>query len=354
MDPGSLTGGFSIPALTHVGTPFLGGARLSSWFPEAASTHAENVDTAFFGLYVAAIFVVVLVVGLAVTYIRLFLRKDEAAKGAPAGRPSWWLQGVWVLGAIGLALFAMATGFGGFLDQTVPPVGAYTVDVTARQGDWDFTYPNGYVADTLHVAKGRPVKLTLHSADVAHALSVPALRLSAGILPDRQTEAWFETTVADTFPLQSAVFSGAGYDAMQSALVSHEPADFEQWLMTVSDIFAGRTLAEVGELLYTRQGCKACHSTDGSRLVGPSFQELYGHSFDTAEGVQITADDAYIRESILTPNASVIAGYEPVMTPYAGKITDKEIEAITAWLKTLSSLGGDAADEATATEQEGN
>ena len=354
MDLGSLIGGITSPVLANAGTPFLGGARLSSWFPRAASTHAESVDTAFFGLYVAAVFVVVLVVGLAVTYIRLFMRKDEAAKGAPAGRTSPLWQGIWVLGAVGLALFAMATGFGGFLDQTVPPVGAYTVDVTAKQGDWDFTYPNGHIADTLHVAKGRPVKLTLHSADVAHALSVPALRLSAGILPDRQTEAWFETTVADTFALQSAVFSGDGYDAMRSALISHEPADFEQWLATVSDIFAGRTMAEVGELLYSRQGCKACHSTDGSRLVGPSFKELYGHSFDTREGVRITANDAYIRESILTPNASVIAGFEPVMTPYAGKISDKEIEAITAWLKTLSSLGGDAAADAAVTEQEGN
>jgi cytochrome c oxidase subunit 2 len=111
-------------------------------------------------------------------------------------------------------------------------------------------------------------------------------------------------------------------------------------LATISDIFIGRTLPEVGELLYNRLGCKACHTTNGAKLVGPSFKDLYGFGFDTVQGVRITVDDAYVRESILTPNVSVVAGYQPVMTPFAGLVTDREIEAITAWLKTLSSKGG--------------
>ena len=83
--------------------------------------------------------------------------------------------------------------------------------------------------------------------------------------------------------------------------------------------------------------CMACHTTTGHKLVGPTFKDMYGFEFDTVEGTRITVDDAYIRESILTPNVSVIAGYQPVMTPFAGLVTDQEIEAITAWLKTLFS-----------------
>ena len=93
-----------------------------------------------------------------------------------------------------------------------------------------------------------------------------------------------------------------------------------------------------------------CHTTDGSKLVGPSFKDVYGHEFDTVDGTRIVADDTYIRQSILDPNASVIAGFQPVMTPYAGIVSDREIEAITAWLKTLSSKGGPVP----ATEQEEN
>ncbi len=347
VDVGSLTGGISamIPAPRAT----------ASWFPEAASTHAGGVDGPFFILYLAAAFVVVLVAGLTMTYVLQFKRGDEHGKGAPAGRPNPLFLGLWLLGAGALGLYAFTSGLPGLLDQSVAPYGAYAVDVTARQWGYDFTYPNGHVADTLHVATGQPVRLTMRSEDVIHGLSVPALRVSEAILPDRDSDAWFEATVADTFELRSNIFSGEGYGDMRTAVVALSPAGFEAWMQKVSDIFANRTMAEVGELLYSIKGCKACHSLDGSKLVGPSFKELYGHEFDTREGVRITVDDAYVRESILTPNVSVIAGFEPVMTPYAGQITDKEIEAVTAWLMTMSSLGGapvedgDAAADTTGT-----
>lgn len=341
-------------------THFLGAGKMSAWFPPEASSHASGVDSTFFGIYVAAVFAVILVFGLAFIFVQMFKRKSEDDKGVPGGRPNILLQGVWVLGAMGLALFAFTSGFGGFLDQAVAPYGAYQIDVTARQWDFDFTYPNGHVADTLHVAVGQPVKLILNSEDVTHSLAIPALRINQGILPDRASEAWFTADVADTFGLRSNIYSGAGFEDMQTVMITHSAAEFEAWMQTVSDIFAGRTYEEVGELLYSRLGCKACHTLDGTKLVGPSFKDVYGNTFDTREGVAVLVDDAYIKESILTPNVSVIAGYEPVMTPYDGKVTDQEIEAITAWLKTLSSFA--PADEEAAPEgaaedanqQEGN
>lgn len=316
----------------------IGIAISSSWFPQAASAGAAEVDSTFFGLYFAAVLALVLVVGLAVIFVFQFRRGAEDQKGAAAGPVKLPLLGLWVLGAVALGSFAFATGFGGFLDRTVTPYGAYPIEVTARQWDWDFEYPGGHVADTLHVAVGQPVRLTLTSADVVHSLAIPAARVNAPILPDRQTEAWFEPTVADTFALHSATYSGSGFQDMQSIMISHHPADFAAWLAKASDIFAGRPLEEVGELLYSTLGCKACHSLDGSKLVGPSFKDVYGNTFDTVAGVPVMVDDAYVRESILDPNVSVIAGFEPVMTPYQGRINDKEIEAITAWLKTLSSF----------------
>ena len=340
---------------------FLAAGQLSAWFPPEASEHAGGVDGAFFGLYVAAAFAVILVFGLTATFVLLFRRKGEDERGAVT-KPGIIFQALWVLGAVGLGVYAFNLGFDGFLDQTVAPYRAYNVDVTARQWDFDFTYPNGHVADTLHVATGTPVKLNLKSEDVAHSLTIPALRLNQGILPDRTTSAWFTASAADTFTLRSNIYSGEGYADMQTVMISHSPADFETWMNTVSDIFAGRTYAEVGELLYNRLGCKACHTLDGTRLVGPSFKDVYGNTFETREGTSVTVDAAYVKESILTPNVSVIAGYEPVMTPYEGLVTDKEIEAITAWLRTLSQFTPEdelAAQDGTAagteeTQQEGN
>jgi cytochrome c oxidase subunit 2 len=318
----------------------IGSANTSTWFPEAVSTHAHSVDGLTFGIYVAAVFALILFAGLALIYMFMFPRQDGDQKGEAGRRLNPILLGLWLLGAVGLGLFAFIGGIPGFVDQTVAPFDSYRIHVTARQGDWDFTYPGGHVADTLTVAVGRPVHLSLNSEDVPHSLAIPALRLNQAILPGRSTEAWFEATRPGTFVLQSNLYSGAGYDSLTTAFIALEAQEFEKWLADVSDIFIGRTLPEVGELLYSRLGCMACHSIDGSKLVGPTFKDMYGYEFDTVEGVRITVDDAYVKESILTPNVSVIAGYPPVMTPYAGLIDDREIEAITAWLKTLSDKGG--------------
>jgi len=327
----------------------IGSAILATWFPEAASTHAAGVDEPFYWIYIAAVLALFLFVGLGGTYLWIFRRQDRNQLGAVTGRLNPIFLGLWVLGALGLGIFAFVAGFPGFMDQNEAPYGAYGIDVTARQWGWDFTYPNGHVADTLHVAMGHPVHLTLNSEDVEHGLSIPAMRVNQAIVPDEQSEIWFEATEPGAYQLRGSIFDGDGFIDMNSALIVHEPADFVAWMDEVSDIFKGRTMPEVGELLYTRLGCMACHTTTGHKLVGPSFLDMYGFEFDTVEGKRITVDDAYIRESILDPNVSVIAGYQPVMTPFAGLVTDQEIEAITAWLKTLSSKGG--TDEATAPEE---
>lgn len=339
VDVASLTGSLSLRAVLPGALP-TAATRGGTWLPEAASGGAAAVDQPFLGLYMAGVLVVVLVTGLAVTWIQLNRRRDESARGAAAGRPNPALLGAWVLAAVALAGWVFTAGFGGFLDQSVAPFGAYDIQVTARQWAWSFTYPNGWKADTLHVPLDRPVRLTLASEDVIHGLSVPALRLSRAILPGQTAEAWFEATVADTFDLRSDIYSGDGFDGMRTVLIAQDQAGFDAWLTRVSDIFAGRTYEQVGELLYTSKGCVACHSTDGSKRVGPSFLDVYGHQVEIREGGRVTADDAYIRQSILDPNALVVAGYEPVMTPFAGQISDREIEAVIAWLKTMSSLGG--------------
>ncbi|MDX2472892.1 MAG: c-type cytochrome [Candidatus Krumholzibacteria bacterium] len=325
----------------------IGSANLSAWFPEWASTHAPDVDVPFFDIYVVAAVLLVLTVGLAVVFTRTFLRKEGDPEQMPATGTNKILLGVGVLGAVLLAGFVFQVGLAGFVGQNVAPYGSFEVGVTAREGVWDFTYPDGYVADTLRVAVGQPVHLTMTSQDIAQNISMPDLRVSQAILPGETTEAWFETIRPGTFPIRTAAFSAATYDSMTAVVVSLSAEDFAAWQAAVGDIFAGRTMAEVGELLYNEQGCKVCHSLDGSKLVGPSLKNVYGFEFLTTTGETVLADDAYIKESILTPNVSVIAEYQPVMTPYAGILGDQEIAAITEFLKTISDRGhtGDQEDK---------
>lgn len=320
-------------------TQTLATGNMSSWLPPDASSHAQGVDSAFFLIYVAAAFAVVLVTGLALAFILQYRRRSAEDKAVPSSGPNPIFLGIWVLCALGLGIFTFSRDFGGFMDRSLAPMNALQVNVNARQWGYDFTYPNGHQTDTLHVAVGRPVELSVTSEDVVHSVTVPALRLHQAALPGRTTRAWFETSAEGEFEIRSNIYSGEGYPGMRTVLVSQKPEDYDTWMANATDIFAGRTMPEVGELLYNRLGCKACHSIDGSPMVGPSFKDVYGNTFETVSGEQVVADDAYIKESILYPNNSVIAGYQPVMTPYEGQVNDKEIEAITEWLKTLSQYG---------------
>ncbi len=324
----------------------IGSANLTTWFPDWASTFAPDVDVPFFDLYIIATVILVLTVGLTVVFMRSFMRKEGDPEQVPAGSLNKLLLGVWVLGAIALSGFTFVSGLQGLVDQSVAPYGAYEIGVTAREGVWDFTYPDGHVADTLRVAVDQPVRLAMTSEDVSHSLSIPAMRVQQAILPGSTSMAWFEAIHAGTYPIHSGSFSALTQDSLATAVVSLPREEFEAWLAAVGDIFVGRTLPEVGQLLYNRQGCKACHSLDGSTLVGPSLKNVYGYEFKTTEGQTVLADDAFIKESILEPNATVIEGYQPVMTPYAGILSDREIEAITEFLKTISDRGNAGGQEA--------
>ncbi len=96
----------------------------------------------------------------------------------------------------------------------------------------------------------------------------------------------------------------------------------------------GEGNAENGKTLAAAS-CAACHSVDGSTLVGPSWKGLYGRTVELEGGTTVTADDAYIKESILDPNAKIVKGFPPAMPPFKGILSDAQIADIIAYIKTL-------------------
>jgi cytochrome c oxidase subunit 2 len=97
-------------------------------------------------------------------------------------------------------------------------------------------------------------------------------------------------------------------------------------------------IVKLGEELYTSKGCLACHSIDGSPGTGPTLKGAFGRTVKLATGETITADDAYLKESILDPDAKIVEGFQPgvmaaVVTP--GFVTDEEADALVAYIKTL-------------------
>ena len=92
-----------------------------------------------------------------------------------------------------------------------------------------------------------------------------------------------------------------------------------------------------GEKLVNQNGCLGCHSTDGTRRVGPSFKGLMGSERTVSRDgktVTVVADREYLTRAIREPAAEVTEGYSAIM-PASPQLTDEDIKAIEAWLETL-------------------
>ncbi len=307
----------------------------SFWLPPKSSTVAPAVDAVFNVIYwVSVVFFVLIVVTMVVFLFKYRRRPGVEPKPAPSHNTV--LELTWSGLPLLLVIAIFYLSYRVYLDMVTPPQNAYEVVVTAQKWSWSFTYPNGYIDPELHVPVDKPVRLVMTSEDVIHSLFVPAFRIKMDVVPGRYTKAWFQATEPGEYVIFCTEYCGTGHSDMLSQVVVHPPGEFETWLADASNFLATMPPHEAGEKLVTARGCPQCHSADGSAGIGPTFQDLYGKTHALADGSMITVDENYVRESILEPMAKVVAGYEPVMPTYQGRLEDDEILAIIAYLKVLA------------------
>lgn len=314
---------------------FLQGPESSFWMPPGVSTVARNVDWLFsFILAISVFFFLLIVVVMTLFVIRYRRREGVAAEPSPSHNTA--VEVTWTVIPLILVIVIFFFGFKGFLDMTTPPANAYEILVDGQKWNWSFTYPNGYVDSSLHVPVNRPVRLVMTSADVIHSLYVPAFRIKSDVVPGRYSKAWFEATEPGEYELFCAEYCGTSHSDMIAKVVVHPPGEFEGWLDKASNFLETMTPVEAGQKLFQVRGCQQCHSVDGTGKTGPSLLGVYGRTEAMTDGSSVVADENYIRESILEPMAKVVAGYEPVMPTYQGRLKDAEITAIIEYLKSLS------------------
>jgi cytochrome c oxidase subunit 2 len=301
--------------------------------PEQASAYGGAVDTLFIAfaalvvLLSAPVFILMLV--FAVKY-----RRGRTVDRTHARNRNVWLEVSWALLPFLLILgfFVWATKL--FFDEQRPPPGALQIAVVAKQWMWKFQHPGGQAEiDELHVPTGEPVTLTMASQDVIHSLYVPALRIKQDVLPGRYTRLWFTVDAAGTYPLDCAEFCGTDHSAMTGRLIAMAPADYATWL---EDAGTDRSLAAEGEALFRSSGCSGCHGPS-STVHAPNLEGLFGRPVPLASGEVVTADEQYVRDSILLPQAQVAAGYPAIMPTYANLLGEDEVMALVAYIR---SLGG--------------
>jgi cytochrome c oxidase subunit 2 len=316
----------------------LAGAASGFWLPRQGSTTAAKVDFLFHAITGISIFFFVLITAVLLAFVWKYrARAGHAAQ--PSAVHNQTLEITWTVIPLFIVIWIFWEGFTGFLDLQTAPANAYEVQVVGQKWKWLFTYGNGVVDDNLHVPPGEPVRLVMTSQDVIHSLYVPDFRIKRDALPGRYEREWFQANEPGEYQLFCAEYCGTSHSAMLAKVIVHRTRpEFDKWLEDAGnflDKLPPEKLWEGGLKLYNQRGCKQCHSVDGVGGIGPTFKGIWGHQQPLKGGGQVLVEENYVRESIVNPQAKIVAGYEPVMPTYQGRLKDKEITAIIEYLKTL-------------------
>ncbi len=259
------------------------------------------------------------------------------------------LEIVWTVVPTILAFGFFWYGWEGYKYIKTPPADAMQVEVTGRMWSWLHKYENGVESAELYVPVNKPVKLNLHSQDVIHSYYIPAFKVKQDAVAGVPgLFLWFTAYELGTYQVFCAEYCGLSHSSMWSKVHVVSQEEFDEWLrdegekvaqiQQAADSGEGENLHILGESLSKSKGCVACHSTDGSKLIGPSYKGLYGKAEVVVTGGQerqITVDDAYIRNSILKPTDDIVKGYQPLMPSQEGLVNDAEIKALIAYIKTI-------------------
>ncbi|EJO69485.1 cytochrome c oxidase subunit II [Leptospira kirschneri serovar Pomona] len=319
--------------------------------PVQASEVAKNVDHLYLFLLVSSLISFVILIGGMTWFIFKYRRKTDSDKTAYITHNTL-AEFLWSFIPLVIMIVIFWWGWRIFADlRKVHDKGDIEIHVTARQWQWTFKYPNGvtivspnateklntlFQPNGIYVPVGKTVRLVMTSQDVLHSFYVPAFRNKMDAIPGRYTTLTFTPTEKGDFVVYCTEFCGTSHSNMLSAIrvVDHET--FDKWYAEAGNVDLSKIPpTELGKKLYAEKACAGCHSTDGSRLVGPSYKGLFGSTREFESGPGVTADENYIRKSILQPTAQVVKGYPPAMPSYQGQLSDDEINALIEYIKTL-------------------
>jgi cytochrome c oxidase subunit 2 len=302
-------------------------------FPDQASTIASGVDGVYFLLVALSLFFTI-VVFFFIFFFAIKYRRGSNADRSGLVFESKKLEFTWSFVPLVLALAVFAIQAKAYFDLYQPPVEALEIYVVGKQWMWKVQHPEGQdEINELHVPINRPVRLIMTSQDVIHSFYIPAFRVKQDVLPGRYTSIWFEATRPGTYHLFCAEFCGTDHSVMGGSVVALPEAEYQQWLAGDS---GNVPLAQAGEALFQQLGCATCHQADDQGR-GPSLVGLFGREVELEGGQTITADEEYVRESIINPRAKVVAGYPAIMPTFQGQISDEGLQQIVAYLKSLAA-----------------
>ncbi len=308
-----------------------------SGFTSQASDHAARIDRIFYALTGLSVFIALMVFVLVVVFGYRYRRGSNVKRGTLPKFLQREFEIGWTAATLFLFLFIFWWVAGAQLSDLTPPAHALDIQIVAKQWMWRVEQPSGIQEiNEIHVPADKPVKLSMTSQDVIHSMYLPALRIKQDVLPGRTTYLWFTANKTGIFNLLCAEFCGTEHAQMNGRIVIMPPAAYAQWIAAQPQT---NSLAQQGGTLFRSLGCSGCHEP-GSAVRAPDLNGLFGRAVQLADGRTVTADEAYLRDSILLPGRDVVAGFKPEMPSYQGTIDEGQMVLLLAYLKSLSADKG--------------
>lgn len=305
-----------------------------------ASSLAPEVDYLMAALLVVTLLVLALVFGLMLYYVVRFRHNNGLDRGNIAEK-TWRVETAWTAATLVAFLGLFIWGADLYTRMFDVPPDSLRISVIGKQWMWKFEYPEGQrQINTLYVPVNRPVELVMTSEDVIHDFGLPDFRIKHDVLPGRYEILWFRASELGTYPLYCNQLCGTDHAAMVGRVVVLSGPDFQHWL---TETGASESLAAQGRKLFVQYGCSGCHMAEGRGGNGtaraPPLDGVYNHPVPLSDGTIVTADDRYIRDSILMPRAQIVASYDPLMPSFAGVVSEEDLIRLIAYIKSLAAPG---------------
>ncbi len=302
--------------------------------PVQATEYARQVDNLYLFILGVSVFLTVLFILLLVGFTVRYRRRTG---DQPAVEPPHEHYTLEILGGSFLLVLLMGMFFWGaklYFRAQRPPADAMEILVTGKQWMWKIQHPSGKKEiNSLHVPVGQAVKLSMTSEDVIHSFFIPAFRVKNDVLPGRYTQLWFQPQTEGMYHLFCAEYCGTEHSQMVGYVNVISQEAYDQWAAGIGD--ADETPLQAGTRLFAELGCLTCHHP-ASGALGPNLVGVFGSEVRFTDGTAITADENYLRESILNPQARVVNGYQAIMPTYQGSVSEEQLGHLITYIKSLA------------------
>jgi cytochrome c oxidase subunit 2 len=306
------------------------GESLPLWPARASSMAAQTDALVLFLVAVTGFFTIVIFI-LVFSFAMKYRKEKHPVAADILG--SNVLEVTWSIIPFGIFMMMFVWGAIVYMQEVRPPANAMEIFVVGKQWMWKFQHQEGQrEINQLHVPLGRDVMLTMISQDVIHDVFIPAFRVKRDVLPGRYTTLWFRAIKPGRYHLFCSQYCGTMHSGMIGEVVVMEPAAYQAWLAGGN---AEGSLASTGQKLFQQLGCATCHRFD-TQGRGPNLVGVYGKPVLLDDGRTVIADDNYIRESVLTPGAKVVAGFKPIMPSFNGTVNEEQLLSLVAYVKSIS------------------